>query len=161
MLHLWPHLCVPPPSSLPCPLSTRSWLSCHMTLSGSCKGKTKHEGGEDAWKRLCPILSINHPSAVREHSFHKIQLFKTAVRRECSVSPSHHSVSASTELIQSSCIIHSSGSGAAIRSTYSISTTSSWNTDTLQRYGAIWWKSLISKTSTFQKLSKTACSSGL
>lgn len=42
---------------------------------------------------------------------------------------SYHSVSACTELIQSSCIIHSSGSGAVIRSTYSISTTSSWNTD--------------------------------
>lgn len=41
----------------------------------------------------------------------------------------YHSASPSIELIQSSCIIHSSGSGAVIRSTYSISTTSSWNID--------------------------------
>lgn len=45
-----------------------------------------------------------------------------------SVRSSYHSASPTIELIQSSCIIHSSGSGAVIRSTYSISTTSSWNT---------------------------------
>ncbi len=76
------------------------------------------------------ILSENKGEITALHRttvLQSVTLMKKIISTQVScVQTSYHSASASTELIQSSCIIHSSGSGAVIRSTYSISTTSSW-----------------------------------